>query len=95
MIMDVVAFQNFLDFFYTDSSSRSRALLSRHPSAVHAPVCYREAWRWARFTIQLRAGVCVIGAILQTVSVQLAVMLVGRIITGWAVCIMGMSVPVY
>ena len=46
-------------------------------------------------TIQLGALLATIGAILQCAAMQLAMILVGRIVAGWAVGTMSMSVPVY
>ena len=46
-------------------------------------------------TVQIGALIAAVGAILQCASVNLAMMLVGRIISGWAVGLMSMSVPVY
>jgi MFS family permease len=48
-----------------------------------------------RWTIQLGACICLLGAILQAAARNLGMMLVGRIFTGWAVGLMSMSVPVY
>lgn len=48
-----------------------------------------------KFTIQLGAGICVIGATLQAAAQNLSMILVGRILAGWAVGLMSMSVPVY
>lgn len=48
-----------------------------------------------RRTIQLGALISTIGAILQCAAVNLAMILVGRIVAGWAVGILSMSVPVY
>ena len=41
------------------------------------------------------AFICLVGAILQAAAQNLAMVLVGRIIAGWAVGLMSMSVPVY
>lgn len=46
-------------------------------------------------TIQIGAFIAAVGAILQAASVNLAMTLVGRIISGWAVGLMSMSIPVY
>lgn len=46
-------------------------------------------------TIQLGAFLCFIGAILQAAAQNLAMILVGRILAGWAIGLMSMSVPVY
>ena len=48
-----------------------------------------------KFTIQMGAFICMIGAILQSSARNLAMILVGRILAGWAVGLMSMSVPVY
>ena len=48
-----------------------------------------------KFTIQLGAIICVIGATLQASAQNLPMILVGRILAGWAVGLMSMSVPVY
>ncbi|OMP86428.1 High-affinity glucose transporter [Diplodia seriata] len=46
-------------------------------------------------TIIIGATVACVGAILQCAAMHLAMMLVGRILAGWAVGILSMSVPVY
>jgi len=52
--------------------------------------------RWGRkITILIGALICVVGAALQTAAKNLAMMLVGRILTGWAVGLLSMAVPVY
>lgn len=48
-----------------------------------------------RWTVQLGACICMLGAVLQAAARNLGMMLVGRIFTGWAVGLMSMSVPVY
>jgi len=48
-----------------------------------------------KFTIQLGAVICVLGAMLQAASQNLTTILIGRILAGWAVGVMSMSVPVY
>jgi MFS family permease len=48
-----------------------------------------------RMTIMIGALICLLGAILQAAAQNLAMILVGRIIAGWAVGLMSMSVPVY
>jgi MFS family permease len=48
-----------------------------------------------KFTIQMGAFICMVGAILQCAAKNLPMILVGRIIAGWAVGLMSMSVPVY
>lgn len=46
-------------------------------------------------TIQLGALICLIGAVLQAAAQNLSMILVGRILAGWAVGLLSMSVPVY
>lgn len=46
-------------------------------------------------TVQIGALIAAIGAILQCAAANLGMMLAGRIISGWAVGLMSMSVPVY
>ncbi|KAI6860726.1 hypothetical protein KC334_g21254, partial [Hortaea werneckii] len=46
-------------------------------------------------TVQIGAVIASVGGILQCAAVHLAMILVGRIISGWAVGLMSMSVPVY
>lgn len=48
-----------------------------------------------KFTIQLGALICLVGAILQAAAQNLTMILVGRILAGWAVGLLSMSVPVY
>lgn len=47
-----------------------------------------------RMTIQIGALICLVGAILQAGARNLAMILVGRILAGWAVGLLSMSVPV-
>ena len=52
--------------------------------------------RWGRRrTIQIGALICLVGATLQAAAQNLAMILVGRILAGWAVGVMSMAVPVY
>lgn len=46
-------------------------------------------------TVQIGAAIATVGGILQAAAMNLAMILVGRIISGWAVGLMSMSVPVY
>lgn len=48
-----------------------------------------------KMTIQIGALICMVGAILQAAAVNLGMMLAGRIMAGWAVGLLSMSVPVY
>lgn len=48
-----------------------------------------------KFTIQMGAFICLVGATLQAAAHNLAMILTGRILAGWAVGLLSMSVPVY
>ena len=48
-----------------------------------------------RKTIMIGAIINLIGAILQTAAQHLAMILVGRIMAGWVVGLLSMSVPLY
>lgn len=48
-----------------------------------------------KITIEVGTFICLIGAILQASAQNLSMILVGRILAGWAVGLMSMSVPVY
>jgi sugar porter (SP) family MFS transporter len=48
-----------------------------------------------RMTIQIGAFIALVGAALQAAAQNLAMILVGRILAGWAVGLLSMSVPVY
>jgi len=46
-------------------------------------------------TIQIGAAIATVGGVLQCSAMNLPMILVGRIVAGWAVGLMSMSVPVY
>ena len=48
-----------------------------------------------RMTILIGAAINLLGAALQTGAQNLAMILVGRILAGWAVGVLSMSVPIY
>lgn len=48
-----------------------------------------------RWTVLIGALINLLGACLQTGAQNLAMILVGRILAGWAVGVMSMSVPIY
>jgi MFS family permease len=48
-----------------------------------------------KMTIFIGALICLVGAILQASAVNLGMVLVGRILAGWAVGLLSMAVPVY
>ncbi len=48
-----------------------------------------------RKTIMIGATINLVGAVLQSSAQRLAMILVGRILAGWAVGLLSMSVPIY
>lgn len=99
VMTDVIASKHFLHYFNTNSAS---PILGAIVSTFAGGACigalsggFTMDRLGRRKSIQIGAFVCVVGAILQAASVHLAMILVGRIITGWAVGIMSMAVPVY
>lgn len=99
VMTDVIASKHFLGYFDTTSDSPILgAIVSTFAGgAVFGALSggYTMDRLGRRVSIQIGAIVCVVGAILQAASTHLAMMLVGRIITGWAVGIMSSAVPVY
>ncbi|KAI5780973.1 MFS sugar transporter-like protein [Geopyxis carbonaria] len=99
VMTDVIASEHFLAYFNTSSGSPVLgAIVSTFAGgaffgALSGGLTMDKLGR--RKTIQIGAVVCIVGAVLQAASVHLGMMLVGRIITGWAVGIMSMAVPVY
>ncbi|CEL07014.1 Putative Function: high affinity glucose transporter (Precursor) [Aspergillus calidoustus] len=99
VMTDVIASRNFLDFFDTTKTSSIIGAINSTFSggaaigALTAGLTIDRLGR--RFTIQLGAIIATIGAILQCAAQDLAMILVGRIVAGWAVGILSMSVPVY
>jgi MFS family permease len=96
---DVIGSPNFLTYFNTtDTSSIIGAINSTfNGGAVFGSLM--GGFTMDRFgrkmTIQMGALICMVGAILQAASVNLGMMLAGRIMAGWAVGLLSMSVPVY
>ncbi|KAI5786603.1 general substrate transporter [Pyronema domesticum] len=99
VMTDVIASQHFLNFFHTTKYSPILgAIVSTFAGgacigALSGSLTIDRLGR--RKSIQIGAAVCIIGAILQAAAMHLAMLLIGRIITGWAVGIMSMAVPVY
>ncbi|KAI2866612.1 hypothetical protein CBS12448_908 [Aspergillus niger] len=99
VMTDVIESKNFLAFFNTTQTS---SIIGAINSTFSGGACIGALQggltmdRFGRkFTIQMGAFICMIGAILQSSAKNLAMILVGRILAGWAVGLMSMSVPVY
>lgn len=96
---DVIGSPNFLAYFNTtDTSSIIGAINSTfNGGAVFGSLMGGLTMdRFGRkMTIQMGALICMVGAILQAAAVNLGMMLAGRIMAGWAVGLLSMSVPVY
>jgi MFS family permease len=99
VMTDVIVSPNFLKFFNTYKTSPIvGAIVSTFSGgAVFGALMGGDTLdRFGRkYTIQLGAVICLVGAVLQAAAGNLAMMLVGRILTGWAVGFMSMSVPIY
>ncbi|KAI9660889.1 MAG: hypothetical protein M1821_009216 [Bathelium mastoideum] len=96
---DVIASQNFLTFFHTNSQSAVVGAINATFSggAVFGSLMggFTMDRLGRRKTIQMGAVIALVGAVLQCAAYNLAMMLVGRITAGWAIGLMSMSVPVY
>ncbi|KAJ5519304.1 Major facilitator superfamily domain general substrate transporter [Penicillium expansum] len=99
VMTDVIASPNFLNFFNTTKASTIIGAINSTFSggaAIGALMAGLTIDRFGRRrTIQLGALLATIGAILQSAARNLVMILVGRIVAGWAVGILSMSVPVY
>ncbi|TGO09572.1 hypothetical protein BTUL_0161g00250 [Botrytis tulipae] len=99
VMTDVIASKNFLTFFNTtqDSSIIGAINSTFNGGAVFGALQGGLTMdRYGRkITIFMGALICLVGAILQTAAQNLAMILVGRIFTGWAVGLLSMAVPVY
>ncbi|KAK6606494.1 hypothetical protein H4I96_04956 [Botrytis cinerea] len=99
VMTDVIASQNFLTFFNTtqDSSIIGAINSTFNGGAVFGALQGGLTMdRYGRkITIFMGALICLVGAVLQTAAQNLAMILVGRIFTGWAVGLLSMAVPVY
>ncbi|KAL9071813.1 MAG: hypothetical protein Q9157_005324 [Trypethelium eluteriae] len=99
VMTDVIASQDFLTFFDTNSSSPIIGAINATFSGGAVFGSLMGGLTMDRFgrkkTVQIGAVIASVGAILQCAAYNLAMMLVGRIIAGWAVGLMSMSVPVY
>jgi len=96
---DVIASENFLNYFNTVSTSPIIGAINSTFSGGAVFGALMGGMTMDRFgrkkTVQIGALIAVVGGILQAASVDLAMMLVGRIVSGWAIGLMSMSIPVY
>lgn len=99
VMTDVIASQNFLDFFNTTDTSPVIGAINATFNggavfgALFGGVIMDKYGR--RKTIGTGAVIGVLGGILQAAAYHLAMMLVGRIVAGFAVGLLSMSIPVY
>ncbi|OJD40527.1 mfs sugar transporter [Diplodia corticola] len=99
VMTDVIQSPHFLNFFDTTKTSPIIGAINSTFSGGAVFGSLTGGLTMDRFgrkgTIIIGATVACIGAILQSAAMHLAMMLVGRILAGWAVGILSMSVPVY
>ncbi|KAJ6043854.1 hypothetical protein N7499_006364 [Penicillium canescens] len=99
VMTDVIDSPNFLEYFNaTQTSSIVGAINSTFSggAAIGSLQGGLTMDRFGRkFTIQLGAFLCIIGASLQAAAQNLSMILIGRILAGWAIGLMSMAVPVY
>ncbi|KAL1964158.1 hypothetical protein VTN77DRAFT_7246 [Rasamsonia byssochlamydoides] len=98
VMTDVIESENFLAFFNTDQTSAIIGAINSTFSGGAAIGALQGGLTMDRFgrkfTIQMGAFICLIGAILQASAQNLAMILVGRILAGWAVGLLSMAVPI-
>ncbi|KAI1414485.1 general substrate transporter [Hypoxylon sp. FL1857] len=99
VMTDVIASNNFLGFFNTTSTS---PIVGAINSTFNGGAVFGALFggiimdRYGRRkTIGIGAFICTLGAILQAAAYHLAMILVGRIVAGFSVGLLSMSVPVY
>ncbi|KAL5361659.1 general substrate transporter [Aspergillus floccosus] len=99
VMTDVIASPNFLNYFDTTKTSSIIGAINSTFSGGAAVGALTAGLTIDRFgrrrTIQMGALLATIGAILQCAAQNLAMILVGRIVAGWAVGVLSMAVPVY
>ncbi|KAK0625119.1 general substrate transporter [Bombardia bombarda] len=99
VMTDVIASPDFLEYFNTSSGTPIIGAINSTFSGGAIFGSLMGGFTMDRFgrriTILIGALICLLGAILQAAAQNLAMILVGRIIAGWAVGLMSMSVPVY
>jgi len=96
---DVIASDDFLKFFNTNTGSPIIGAINSTFSGGAVFGSLMGGLTMDRFgrrkTILIGALIALVGSILQAAAQNLAMILVGRIIAGWAVGLLSMSVPVY
>ncbi|KAI5286130.1 hypothetical protein KEM54_000035, partial [Ascosphaera aggregata] len=102
VMTNVIASPDFLEYFDTDPDSDIIGALNSTFSggvvaaAIGALVAGTLSDIFGRkYTIQIGATIATVGAILQAAAVQLSMLLVGRIISGLAIGVLSMVIPVY
>ncbi|KAH9871157.1 hypothetical protein J1614_006732 [Plenodomus biglobosus] len=95
----VIQSPNFLSFFNTTKTSATIGAINATFSggAVFGSLMggFTMDRLGRRKTIMIGATINLVGAVLQAASRDLSMVLVGRILAGWAVGLMSMSVPIY
>ncbi|OCK91334.1 MFS sugar transporter-like protein [Cenococcum geophilum 1.58] len=99
VMTDVIRSPNFLGFFNTVPTSPIIGAINSTFSggAVFGSLMGGLTMdRFGRkYTVQIGAAIALVGSILQCAAHNLSMILVGRILAGWAVGLLSMSVPVY
>ncbi|KAI5306372.1 hypothetical protein KEM56_001181 [Ascosphaera pollenicola] len=99
VMTNVIASPNFLEYFDTDPESDIIGAMNSTFSggAAIGALCggIFLDWLGRKISLQIGAVIGFVGAIIQCAAQSLAMMLVGRIVAGWAVGLLSMSVPVY
>ncbi|KAL2139452.1 hypothetical protein VTI28DRAFT_5145 [Corynascus sepedonium] len=99
VMTDVIASDDFLKFFNTNTGSPIIGAINSTFSGGAVFGSLMGGLTMDRFgrrkTILIGALIALVGSILQAAAQNLAMILVGRIIAGWAVGLLSMSVPVY
>ncbi|KAJ5577564.1 uncharacterized protein N7459_006528 [Penicillium hispanicum] len=99
VMTDVIDSPNFLKYFNTTQTSAIIGAINSTFSGGAMVGSLQGGLTMDRFgrkfTIQMGALICLFGATLQAAAQNLSMILVGRILAGWAVGLMSMSVPVY
>ncbi|CAI6233727.1 unnamed protein product [Periconia digitata] len=99
VMTDVIHSENFLMYFNTDKTSPIIGAINATFSGGAVFGSLMGGFTMDRFgrrkTVLIGAVINLVGAALQAGARNLAMILVGRIMAGWAVGLMSMSVPVY
>lgn len=99
VMTDVIASQHFLKYFNTTKSSPILGSIVAVFAAGAVFGALMGGWTMEKLgrrrAIQIGACICIVGGVLQAAAVHLSMMLIGRLVTGWAVGVMSTVVPVY